>query len=62
MDILALSMSLAQVQTMSDVSVAMLSKSLDSMESVGGEMVDMMKSSMELSVNPAIGGNIDLFV
>ncbi|WMC91588.1 YjfB family protein [Kineothrix sp. MB12-C1] len=55
-------MSLAQVQTMSDVSVAMLSKSLDSMESVGGEMVDMMKSSMELSVNPAIGGNIDLFV
>ncbi len=62
MDIPALSMSLAQVQTMSDVSVAMLSKSLDSMESVGGEMVDMMKSSMELSVNPAIGGNIDLFV
>lgn len=62
MDIPALSMSLSQIQTMSDVSIAMLSKSLDGMESVGGQMIDMMKSSMELSVNPALGGNIDLLV
>lgn len=62
MDIPALSMALAQTQTISDVGIAMLSKSLDSMETDGGAMIDMMKSSMELSVNPAIGSNIDLYL
>ena len=33
-----------------------------SMETMGNSMVNMMKSSMELSVNPAVGGNIDLYV
>ncbi len=61
MDIPALSMALAQTQTISDVGVAMLSKSLDSMKTSGDAMMDMMKSSMELSVNPAIGANIDLY-
>jgi hypothetical protein len=61
MDIPALSMTLAQTQTISDVGVAMLSKSLDSMKTSGDAMMDMMKSSMELSVNPAIGANIDLY-
>ncbi|TCL59491.1 putative motility protein YjfB-like [Kineothrix alysoides] len=61
MDIPALSMTLAQTQTISDVGVAMLSKSLDSMKTSGDAMMDMMKSSMELSVNPAIGANLDLY-
>lgn len=62
MDIAGLSMALAQTQTLNNVGTAMLAKSLDSMESSGAQMVDMMKSSMELSVNPAVGGNIDLLV
>lgn len=62
MNIPELSMSLAQTQTMNSVGVALLSKSLDMMESTGDQMVDMMKSSMELSVNPAVGGNFDMYV
>lgn len=62
MNIPELSMSLAQTQTMNNVGVAVLSKSLDAMESTGAQMVDMMRSSMELSVNPAVGGNLDLYV
>lgn len=60
MDIPGLSMALSQAQALNNIGTAMLAKSLDSMESNGVQMVDMMKSSMELSVNPAIGGNIDL--
>ncbi len=62
MNIPEVSMSLAQTQTMNNVGVAVLSKSLDAMESTGAQMVDMMRSSMELSVNPAVGGNLDLYV
>lgn len=39
-----------------DIGVALLSKQLDSAEVMGDEMVKMM----EMSVNPAIGGNIDI--
>jgi hypothetical protein len=62
MNIPEISMSLAQSRTLNDVGVALLSKSLDMMESNGATMVDMMKSSMELSVNPSIGGNLDMYV
>lgn len=62
MDIPALSMALAQTQTMSDVSIAVLSKSLDSMDTSGAQLTDMMKSSMELSIAPTLGGNIDMYV
>ena len=62
MNIPELSMSLAQTQTMNNVGIALLSKSLDTMESSGAQMVDMMRSSMELSVNPAVGGNLDISV
>ena len=47
---------------MSDVSIAVLSKSLDGMEASGDQLVDLMQSSMELSINPSIGANIDLFI
>lgn len=57
-----LSMALAQTQTLSDIGIAVLSKSLDSMEASGDQLVDMMQSSMELSINPALGANIDLLI
>lgn len=62
MDIAGLSMSLAQTQLLNDIGTAVLSKSLDSMEASGAQMVNMMKSSMELSVNPNIGANIDIYL
>lgn len=62
MDIPALSIALSQTQVLNDVGVAVLAKSLDTFESSGAQMVDMMKSSMELSINPAVGANIDLYI
>lgn len=62
MNIPELSIALAHTQTLTDVGTALLSKSLDSLESTGAQMVDMMKSSMELSINPAIGANLDMYV
>ncbi|MBR6771165.1 MAG: YjfB family protein [Lachnospiraceae bacterium] len=60
--IATLSTSLAQAGLMQSVGVAMLSKSMDDMETMGNSMINMMKSSMELSVNPAVGGNIDVYI
>ena len=60
MDIPALSMAMSQSKLMNDFGVAMLSKSLDNMQDMGATMIETMEESMELSVNPAIGGNFDL--
>lgn len=63
MDIAELSMSMAQINTQSAFGVAMLSKSLDQVSSTGSQIVGMMDAAaMELSVNPHIGGNIDISV
>lgn len=62
MNIPALSVELSQTRVLNDVGIAVLAKSLDTLESSGEQMVDMMKSSMELSVNPAVGANIDLYI
>ena len=62
LDVAALSMNLAQINTMNSFGVAMLDKNLDMMKDVGSAMVDMMDNSMELSVNPAVGGNFDMRV
>ncbi|MCH4190957.1 MAG: putative motility protein [Butyrivibrio sp.] len=40
----------------------MLSKSLDNAKSSGSSMVSMMNQSLEQSVNPSVGSNIDLRV
>ena len=58
MDIAALStaMSLTNIQT--DFGIAMLDKSLENMEAMG----DGMKKILETSVNPYLGGNIDVSV
>lgn len=62
MDIAGLATSLSQVNTVSQVSVAMLSKSLDTSEQQGASLISMMDRSMELSVNPNVGGNFDMSV
>lgn len=38
----------------------MLAKTLDISEQGGAAMINLMRSSMERSVNPNLGGNIDL--
>lgn len=44
--------------TNTDIGVIMLSKQLDVSESMGDSMV----RAMELSVNPAVGSNFDVYV
>ncbi|MBQ7430570.1 MAG: YjfB family protein [Butyrivibrio sp.] len=60
MDIAELSMVLSQNRVMNDYGVAMLSKSLDMAKDTSETLTDMMDNSMELSVNPDIGSNIDI--
>lgn len=63
MDIAALSVAMSAVSTQSAYGVAMLSKSLDQVSSMGDQITGMMDSAaMELSVNPEIGSNIDIRV
>ncbi len=57
-DIPSLSMAMSQNKVMSDVGVAMLDMSLDNFSEAG----DTMAKLMEQSVNPAVGGNIDVSV
>lgn len=56
MDIAALSMAMAQDRVMTDFGTAMLSKAIDQ----GQEIGDSLTKMMEQSVNPAVGGNIDI--
>ena len=58
-DLVSYSMMNAQTQTMQAVSTQVLAKSLDMMEVQGAQMTKMM---MEMSVNPNLGGNIDVLV
>ena len=58
MDIAALSMSMAQERVMTEVGTAILSKAIDQ----GQENGDTLTKMMEQSVNPNVGGNIDISV
>lgn len=61
MDIAGASMELANVQTMSKVGTAVLSKTMDANEALGASLVNMIDSAaMERSVNPAVGANMDI--
>ena len=61
MDIAALSVAMSTVSTQSAYGVAMLSKSLDQVSSMGDQITGIMDSAaMELSVNPNVGSNIDI--
>lgn len=68
MDIAALSTGMAQTKLMNSVGYAVLGNVLDSMESAGAQISELLtsaptsSSSLELSVNPHIGGNFDMFV
>ena len=55
MNIAGLSLSMSSQSVSSDVGVAVLSKSLDTVEQMGEGLQKMMESS----VNPSVGQNID---
>lgn len=55
---IALAQMPASTSVPSDISVAMLSKQLDLTQEMGADMI----KAMERSVNPGIGGNIDISV
>ena len=49
--------------TMGDIGTIMLSKALDQQSDEGAGIIKMLDSAaMERSVNPAVGGNIDIKV
>ena len=58
MDIASLSTAMGTQNILNDVGVAMLSKSLDTVEDMGDGMVKIMESS----VTPYLGQNIDYYV
>ena len=58
MDIASLSTAMSTQNILNYVSVAMLSKSLDTVEDMGDGMVKIMESS----VTPYLGQNIDYYV
>lgn len=62
MDIAEVSMALAQTQTSSAIGTAVLSNAIDMGKVAGDGIVKMIdKAGMERSVNPAVGGNIDVY-
>lgn len=61
MDIAGLSMNLSAASNMSDVSIAVLDKAMDTNKELGQGLINMIDSAaMELSVNPEIGANFDM--
>lgn len=62
MNIPELSTALSNVSLMNQVGIAVLDKALENSEATGESLISMMDRSMELSVNPAVGGNFDMYV
>ncbi len=62
MNIPELSTALANVQLSNQVGIAVLDKAMENSEVLGESLISMMNNSMELSVNPHIGGNIDMLI
>ena len=62
MSIPELSTALANVNLSESVGIAVLSKALDHSEATGESLISMMDRSMELSVNPNIGSNLDMYI
>lgn len=61
MDIAGVSMALANVQSANQISTAVLDKALETNESLGAGMVQMIDAAaMERSVNPNVGANFDM--
>lgn len=60
MDVAGLSSVLANVSTQNQVSAAVLAKAMDTNESLGAGMIEMIDAAaMENTVTPWIGGNFD---
>ena len=53
-----LAMGMSQINALQSVNTALMSMSLDNASAQGSELAKMM----ELSVNPAVGGNFDMSV
>ena len=63
MDIAGLSMTMSANRVQSQVSTAVLSKTMDTNEALGQGLVQMIDASaMEQSVNPNVGANFDMRV
>ena len=63
MDIPSLSVTQAQNMSLTTVGTLMLDKSLETLDTVGQGMIEMLDAAaMERSVNPHIGSNFDMFV
>lgn len=63
MDIPALSMALSQTKVMNQVGTAVLAMNMENMrseENAVAELLDVPTTAMERSVQPHIGGNIDI--
>ena len=62
MNITGLSMAISQINTKTDVGTALLSKSIDTNEQMGDGLIKMLdKATMERSVNPNVGSNVDFY-
>ncbi len=63
MGLVSMAVNFKNAMTMNDVSTAVLAKALDTGRDLGQGMVEMLDSAaLERSVNPAVGGNIDISV
>lgn len=62
MNIPELSTTLANVNLMNQVGIAVLDKAMENSEATGESLINMMDRSMELSVNPSVGSNFDMYV
>lgn len=61
MDIAGVSTALANISLQSQIGTAVLSKALDTNETLGAGMVQMIDAAaMERSVNPNLGANLDV--
>ncbi|MCT4619786.1 MAG: YjfB family protein [Marinisporobacter sp.] len=63
MDIAAMSMMLNQGKVQQQASLSVMKKAMDTSENNGKALTEMINTStktMELSVNPHLGGNLDL--
>ncbi|MCI8482941.1 MAG: putative motility protein [Lachnospiraceae bacterium] len=58
MDIASLSTALSMTSVSNDIGAIMLSKQLDTVETMGDSMIKLM----EQSVTPHLGGNVDISI
>ena len=63
MDIASVAMAMNQGASLNKIGTAMLSKAMDTNETLGRGLVEMIDAAaMERSVNPHIGSNFDMLV